>query len=398
MFDLKLLEQLAYLGIIILIGCIVLSLRRRALGNRTGYKLTLVLLGILLGMITIGNSTLPILSFSQNFMEDLAVFLLVVLLFELSVRLNHENIVINYTTVSMFIAILVVNVVILGVLSSYIIPISPVHGAVLAIILSSIEYFLVGELKKEGDLANPLILLFAFSIMVFYGLEGNVFSNIVYLLKYIFIGLAVGVLGGIITFRILRYRQASIANELGMIFVAVTTYAVTDQLGGSGLFAILILGVFFGNSYVRKTSNMHSFSPFIFKTLEMLIFILIGFVATIHFDEGLWYKALAIFGAYLFLRLLIINYYYRYYSLQNKLLLALAPKGMILGVMILVLGAFTSIPDSLLTVMLFILLYSLLLGIAVEYVEQERIIKLPKRKFKVVDGRLFRLREDKENF
>jgi len=371
-----LLGQFAYIAILILIGVIVLSLRRKAEGSRTGYKLVLLLLGMLLGISTIGNTS--ILPFDKYFLKSFCVFLLIVLLFELSVRLNPENIKLTYESVAMFFAILAINIVILGILTTFLLNIQFIHGVIFAIVVSSIEYFLVDQLKGEGDFANPLILFFAFSVMVFYALEGNVFDNVIYFLKYIMIGLGMGVLVGIIVFRIIKNQFIAPANELGMVAAAVATYIITEQLAGSGLFAVIILGTFFGNSYVRKTTNMYRFSPFIFKTVEMLIYLLIGFVVVLTVKGGLWWKALVLFVAYLLLRLIVIHLFYKHYSVDNKLLLTFAPKGMILGVMILVLGVYGTVESTLLSVMLLILMYSLISGIFVEYIEQQKTLRLDK--------------------
>jgi cytochrome c oxidase assembly factor CtaG len=100
-----LLEQFILIGIIVLVGCVVLSLRRKANGSRTGYKLILVLLGLLLGISTVGSS--PLFSFDRYFLKSFCVFLLVVLLFELSVRLNSDNIKLTFEGISMFFIILV---------------------------------------------------------------------------------------------------------------------------------------------------------------------------------------------------------------------------------------------------------------------------------------------------
>lgn len=371
-----LLEQFLYVAVLILIGVIVLSLRRKAQGSRTGYRLVLLLIGVLLGLaLKNGNTSI---SFDIYFLRSLSVFLLIVLLFELSVRLNPDNIRLTFRDVSMFFVILALNIVVLGVLSTLLLDISFVYGIVLAIVLSSLEYFLVDRLKSEGDLMNPLILFFAFSLMMFYGLEGNTFENMVYFLKYILIGLGAGVLIGIIVFRILRNKHLTPANELGLVSVAVLTYIVAEQLSGSGLFAVLILGTFFGNSYVRKTSDMHSFSPFIFKTLEMLIYLLIGFVVTIVLSKDILIYSLILFCAYILLRLTIIQLYFRHYSIGNKLLLAFAPKGMILGVVILVLGSYGSLDDVTLSILVMILVYSLCVGVILEYIEQQKSLRLDK--------------------
>lgn len=369
-----LLIQLVYIGILVLMGVMVLSLRRKAKGSRTGYKLVLLLLGMLLASLDINGTKL--FSFDSYFLKNLCVLLLVVLLFELSVRLNSENITLGIEGIELFFIILLSNMIFLGILSTILLKIQFIHGIIFAIIVSSVEYFLVDQLKSEGDFANPLMLFFAFSILVFYNLNGLMFDNLFYFLKYILIGLGSGVIIGIIVFRNLKDQHISPINELGMVAVAVVTYVLTEQLSGSGLFAVLVLGTFFGNSYVRKTTGMYQFSPFIFKTLEMLIFILIGFVAVIDLNLIIVLYSIIIFFAYLLIRFIIIHLKYVNYSMSNKLLLTFAPKGMILGVSILVFSVYSTIEVSLITVMILFLIYGLILGIFLEYAEQQKELRL----------------------
>jgi|GEM_PF-2294358 len=368
-------EQFIYIGLLVLAGVIVLFLRRKANASRTGYKLVLVLLGLVIGLTVSGSS---LFTFDKYFLKSFCVFLLIVLMFELSVRMNKENLELTFENVTMFFVILAINIVVLGILSTFLLKINFVHGVIFAIILSSIEYFLVDQLKSEGDLANPLVMFFAFSILVFYSLDGNVFDNTFYFLKYMIIGLAAGIITGIIVFRWLKNQYLTPVNELGMVAVAVALYIITEQLAGSGMLAVMILGIFFGNSYVRKMTSMYSFSPFIFKTLEMLIYLMVGFVAVLTIKDGLWWKSLAIFAAYLLLRLIILHLFYRHYSFENKLLLTFAPKGMILAVAILVLGVYGTVESWLLSAMLLVLIYSLLSGIFFEYIEQRKELRLDK--------------------
>jgi peptidoglycan/LPS O-acetylase OafA/YrhL len=110
----------------------------------------------------------------------------------------------------------------------------------------------------------------------------------------------------------------------------------------------------------------------------MLIYLLVGFVAVLTMKNGLWWKALILFAVYLLLRLIVIHLFYKHYSIDNKLLLTFAPKGMILGVMILVLSVYGTVESTLLSVMLLILIYSLIAGIFVEYIEQQKTLHLDK--------------------
>ena len=371
-----LISQLVYLAMLILIGSVVLLLRRKAEGSKSGYKLTLTLLGILLGLLTLGNDKL--FAFDSAFLKAVDVLLLVTLLFEMSVRLNPENIRFTPATIGIFFIILFVNVLVLGTISTILLRINFLNAMIFAIIMSSIEYFMVDQLKEEGDLANPLLVFFAFSLLVFYTLPDDIFTNTVFFLKYILIGLAMGVIVGIIVFKSMKNRYLDSAHELGLVAVALATYILTEQISGSGLFAVMILGVFFGNSYVRKMSQVYGFSPFIFKSLEMLIFLIIGFTVPLMLSWQILWRSLVIFAVYLVIRFVVIYFVFENFSIENKLLLSLAPKGMLLGVMILVLGAFGTVEVSLLNSMLLVLILSLLFGVVLEYLENRKVLRLDK--------------------
>jgi len=306
-------------------------------------------------------------------LDNFAVFLLVTLTFELSIRINPENIHMNSKTLGVFVWTLIINIVIMGLLASYLINIPTMQAIIFALILTTIEYFMVEELRKEGDFANPLIIIFALSIVYFMTLNNQLFYNIGDFLRYMLIGLATGVISGIIVFKLMNNAKISWVHELALLCTAVVVYIFTILLGGSGIFSIIILGVFFGNSYVRKKNDMKSFSPFIFKSLEILLFLIIGFMIPFNLKFFLW--ALLIFIIYCIIRYIIISIYHKTYSMQNKLLLTFAPKGMVYAALLLVFSIeFFSV--SLSSMMAWILIISLLIASGIEFVEGKKIKRL----------------------
>jgi cell volume regulation protein A len=290
--------------------------------------------------------------------------------------MNPENITLKPRSIALLFGILLVNIVILSPIAIIILGVKALYGIVFAIIMSAIEYFFVDELKEEGDLANPLIILFAFSLLFFNTLQEIVFVNLVVFLQYILIGLGTGVLISIIIFRLLRNTKINLFHELFLVVAAVLTYLLTEQLNGSGLFAILIMGMFFGNSYVRQNSDMKSFSPYIIKSLEIIIFLLVGFIIIPEFYTNMIIGSIIIFIAYLIVRLIVINIAYSRYSLQNKILLTAAPKGIVYASLILVLGTSRTLPAIMINIMFLIIIYSLIVSIIIEYIENEKIKRI----------------------
>ena len=370
------LTQIVYLALLLVIGGIVLFLRRKAKGTKSLYKLVLILLGVLLAVATLNKQSL--IQFDQNFLKNLSVLLLIILMFELSIRLNPENISFKKKNILIFFLILIANFLIISVLTTILLGVNAVYSMIFAIIISSIEYFTFDELKEEGDLANPLLILFAFSLLFFYNLDTIMIESITSFVQYILIGLGTGVAAGIIVFKSMKNQDIKWFHEVGLLAVAIVLYVLTSYLGGSGLFAILILGVFFGNSFVRKRSDMKSFSPFIFKSLEILLFLLIGFVVIMRINADLVLKSLMIFIAYLIIRFVIINILYKHFSMQNKIFLTFAPKGMAFAAVIIVLGSYGTVSDILISVMLLILIFSLIISSFLEYYENKKINRLEK--------------------
>jgi cell volume regulation protein A len=235
---------------------------------------------------------------------------------------------------------------------------------------------MVDELKEEGDFSNPFIILFAFSILIFFSMEDRLFENLIAFLQYMLIGIGMGIAAGIIVFKSMKYRNIEWFHEIGLIAVAIILYVIAERIGGSGLFAIMVLGVFFGNSFVKKKAQIKSFSPFILKSLEILIYLMIGFVAILTLNIDILVKSLLILVIYLIIRFITISIAYKHYSIQNKLLLTFAPKGMVFGSTILVLGSYGTVPDVLISVMLLILVFSLIISTFYEYYENKKINRL----------------------
>jgi hypothetical protein len=362
------LVHLLYAAILIAIGLFVLMIRRKANGGKSLYKIILILIGIILsGYFSTSGKIL-----NPYFIKDISVLLLIILMFELSMRMTPENIGLKREEIMLFAWIVLVNsVIVTSVLTIYM-GFSPIHSLVFSILLSSIEYFMIDSLKREGDLANPLLLLFGFSILFFYELHDSLIFNVSNFIQYILIGLGMGVAIGIVIFKSMRYQLIKPFHEIGLLAASILTYICTVNLGGSGLFSVMILGVFFGNSYIKKKGHMNSFSPFIFKSLEAMIYLMVGFSMRFFLSyKSLVYGAIIIVLYYL-LRFAVIHANFLNYSLRNKLFLSLAPKGMTYAAAMLVLAAYDSFSGELLTMMLMMLIFSLAVGIVVEYIEGQK--------------------------
>lgn len=362
--------QLIYLTVILGFGFLILYIRRKAKGSKSFYKIVLVISGIFLFLLFEGKLDLFII-------DNLVDILLIILAFELSMRLTSENIK-GHDSIKKFLLMLLLNITVTSIVTSLILHIEILNAIIFAILLTAIEYFLVDELREEGDVANPFILLFAFGLVFFLSLKGSAYNNVIEFIQYISIGIGTGIFIAIILFKILKPNKITYVHELALLCSAYLTYLLTEYIGGFGLLSVVILGAWFGNSYVKKKSEMNTFSPFIFKSIELLVLVMTGFILSFVFDTVLLWKSIIIFIVYVILRFIVISITNNNYSLKNKVLLTFAPKGIVFAASLLVLTSRNLIMNDLTIVMTYILIISLICSWILEYIEKEKIKRLDK--------------------
>lgn len=360
-----------YLLIIVFSGFVILYLRRKAEGSKSLYKLLLIFYGIIISKIVF-------IKMNLFFISQLSFILFIILLFELSMRLTNENI--NKKSTTIFFSMLILNLFIVGFLSFLLITESIVHILIFAILLCAVEYFMIDELKKEGDISSPLIIFIVFAALYYNELNNFTGLEKIYsILQYLLIGLGMGIIFSIITFKVLKPKKIDWMQEIMLALTAYLAYIITELANGSGILAVIIFGVFFGNSNIRKKSEIKTLSPFLFKSTEVLIFILLGIISSQYIDHVLYnkeiiYTALFILTAYYIIRFLIISIFYKKYSIHNKLLITLAPKGIMYATVIIVLSK--KLSNSITASMILILIISLVITWITEIFENKRIKKM----------------------
>ena len=361
-------EQIIYLLILLFIGYIILFLRRKAKGGKSLYKIALILLGIVLA--TVFSEI-----FDSDFLKSVSIVLLIVILFELSSRLTPNNTTLSNKSLVLFSAIIFANMVLITIISHNIIGLSIINSIILGIMISTIEYFMVSELKEEGDMSSPFLLVMTVLTITFIEVTTNDFFGIIEFIKYLVIGLGTGIIFGIIVFKSIKSHAHNVnwVHELGLVCAAIIIYIIAEYINGSGIIAVLVFGIFFGNSYVKKRTEINGLSPFIFKSTETLILLLLGFLITTHFSISLLWKTAIVFLAYIIIRLTIISIAYKRHSFHNRLLLTFAPKGIVFAISMLVIAQYAIIENNLLDAMFIILIISLLCASFFEYIEYKKI-------------------------
>src|SRR3989344_7062547 len=116
-------------------------------------------------------------------------------------------------------------------------------------LLGNVKGYVFGLLRFESLLNTPFNALIPFLIVdIFFGggVENAVEPVKTFLLQ-IFVGIGVGVLAGLILFKLIPKIYSRIYSPLAVLIASLLTYALAETLGGTGVLAVMALGLLFGN-------------------------------------------------------------------------------------------------------------------------------------------------------
>jgi cell volume regulation protein A len=178
------------------------------------------------------------------------------------------------------------------------------------------------------------------------------------------VGVGTGVLMGLIGSRIMKRYYSESMSPLALITLALLTYILSENLGGSGVLAVTIMGLFYGNLYIIEKIKLFRFSEVFANALEILVFILIGLIIKFPLTMVFLVNSLLLFGFYLVIRYVSINIAFRKDKLlfRQKLFMTLNVQK---GIAVAVVAFFLSTVSELTTVLnitLAFMLYSIVLS------------------------------------
>ncbi len=379
--------NLAYFGIILLIGILCSIIAKKI---RIPSILLYVLSGIGIGYALRKSGSEYAVSLSGGvFITSVAILALVMIVFDGSSRFRYRDfdqfawnaaklVIVFLILVVLFLGPVTYIVLGLGVLLSLLFASLMIGSAAdvsFAVLKEGTKNKVLKTLEIESIVNTPISVLIPFIII---GLinkvqEIEVRAILQQFLLQIVVGIGVGVLMGLIVFRVMRKYYAHVLSPLAVITAAILTYVIaeTDILRGNGVIAVVTLGLFFGNFTIKKKEELHEFSATFTQLLEIIVFVLIGI--NLRFD--LMSKDFLLLSCLLFLVYLIIRFvavhisFRRDFNEKEKIFMSLnAPKGIAVAVIAFSLasGAVTTLTLEKLTpvinmVMLFIL-YSIILS------------------------------------
>ena len=345
---------LTYLAVILLAGILCTLLSKKI---KVPNPLLLILAGIILQKLPYKGNHL--IEFPTIFITSTGILALVMVAFDSFSRLKYkefDSFSLKILRLSLF--FFFINLVFLSFFTKYIFGVKEIVLAVIfAVIMGGAEYLanpMFKDKKKkvfkileiESIISVPLILLVLFIIIESIKnakvkiISPNLIDNFAPFLQNIIIGIGVGILVGLIVFKVMRGKYSERISPIAIITAALLAYILAGRLGGNEVFAVGTMAFFFGNVYIKEKRQLQKFSSIFIDSLEIFVFILIGLIIDIPLTLAFFYKSLMLFFAYLLIRLVSVNIslYNLGYSMKEKFFLALnAQKGVAVAVIALTL-------------------------------------------------------------
>ena len=268
----------------------------------------------------------------------------------------------NYTT----------HIILLGLLFAVL-----AYGIDPAVVLSFFKHRKnkVIEILEIESIITPSIsaILSILILNVFGGPKFQIFGYIdqpvLAFFQQIIVGIVFALAVGYFLISILKKNYFGELTHLGVLTSAIIVYVGTEYFGGSGVLAIAIFGVVFGNSHVSHLIEIEKFESILSNGIKILMFMFLGTMLLIHPDFiG---KGTLLFFVFLIVRYISVLIAFRKEKLKMREIVFISlnvPKGIdvvvILLLIILVYSDIINIAIIIYPIMLMIL-YSITLSAVV---------------------------------
>jgi len=304
--------------------------------------LLLLLTGMLLAQLKYKGEAL--VQFPQLFLDSLAILALAMVLFACSTRLRLREI---DTLSTRALKLSLVNAIFVLVLftgvAHYILDISFLSSLLLSsIVLGTVPEITLGAHYKtraanmlilESIFNTPLSIVLPFMFLKLMQtvpemLTSQIIDHIIPFLMNIIVGIGAGVFVGIILFKLIQHTYTHVYSPLAVIIAALLAYVLAENLNGSGVLAVITLGIFFGNVYVKEKIKLLEPESVLTKALTILLFIIAGLVIDIPYTAQFFITSGILFAAFVVIRFIGTSLSLKGYTWHEKLYMTLnAPKG-----------------------------------------------------------------------
>ena len=383
------LTYLTYLGVVLLVGLLMSILAKKL---NMPNVLLLLLSGI--GLANIKYNGELLMNFNPAFLMGISMLALVMIVFDGSSKFKwREFDTLSFKALNLIIIFLLLNMIILSTASYFIMGFASIPLALIfAVIMSGTDPATVlclfksklnravEILKVESVLNTPLIVLIPFIILDVMTIESGAFTTflgqVVPFIQQIITGVGAGVVLGVIVFKLMRKFYSEELSPLAVMVTALLAFVLAENLAGNGVLAVTTLGLMFGNMYVKEKTTLKEFSKIFSNALEILVFVLVGFMVHLTYSVPFFLKAFAIFIILIGIRYLAIQITFRHdnkFTVKNKLFMAMnVSKGISVAVLALSFSlknirGMAPVLDLILVLMIFSIVLSTVVGKLAKY-------------------------------
>ncbi len=400
---------LTYLAVLLLLGIICTLISQKI---KIPNILLLIIIGMLLGKMKFHG--MPIMEFPAVFLTSIAILALVMIIFDSSSRFKLKDFdtlsmnALKLTGIFLFLNIIFLSIATIFVFGMKFNVYSVLAALLFAALMSGTDPAAIFTMFKqtknkvlelleiESLLNTPMIVLLPFIILDLIkkievqAIISSTFFDQAFPLLQDFIlrliaGIGAGILVGVLIFKIMKRQYSSVLSPLAIITAALMTYILAENFGGNGVLAVTTMGLFFGNVYVKQKGELQEFSSLFANSLEILVFILIGFIIILPLNPDFLIRSLILFTIYLIIRYFAIQLSFKEeYTIKEKIFMALnAQKGIAVAVVaftltILDIGEISLILNIILAFMLYSILLSTIVVKFSRYFVSEEIKTLAK--------------------
>jgi len=279
-------------GALIFIGVLLFMLSKR---TRAPFAVLLLLLGLFIGPLT-GFFKITI---HEPIVQTFAMIALAVVLFEAGYEIKFSRLK-KEIGFSMILTVLTVFFSVLAavLVAKFLFRLDLIYALLLGALVASTDltliYPAIKNLRIKKGLIESLELeatlnsVFAAVIAVIIASAiaiGKVTTNLIIqtLTTQFVLGAAIGLIVGWVLLRTVRHLTAEQEPEILSIAVLLVVFAIAEFFGASGIIAVLVVGILFGNSNPPAPKIIKSFGGSLEVLLLIFVYILLGAVMNFSF-------------------------------------------------------------------------------------------------------------------
>lgn len=364
------------IGTIIILGSLFLLLTKK---KKVPLVIPLLILGIILGPVTgLFNPN----SFSQ-IVNVVVSFALVVVIFEAGSNIDIEAIkkqFLVFISLSMLGPILIICLVSLFsfVVLNLSVELSILLGALLAStdptilqpILRKSRSKLKSIINLESTVNSVIAVVLVISLTNLLSLHGKttLLETAKMFFYQAFIGIGVGVSFGYVVYKVVDKVRGEIKPHLLTLGAILLLYAITNALGGSGIVAVLVLGVMFASFKPAPPKIIKSFGGDLEILLIIFVYVILGAFMDVH---------LSLMYAGVIIAIILLILFARYSSVlvsafvknktERKVLFLGGGKGVVCAVLALSSASLFPNPELILSIIFSVILVTTVLSSLVPY-------------------------------